>query len=163
MGVAWLDRWRSYRFEEEWVVEAPVKTVWDGMLHVEAWPGWWQGLESSESSDALPPGMAGKQYTTRWKGALPYGLDIRAVLREVTDQAYISADIHGDIEGHCSCCIEKSRRGTRGQFSLQVRTARPWMSLLSPFLKSYFTENHKRLMAEGMRGFSRYVSEGVVP
>jgi hypothetical protein len=40
-------------------------------------------------------------------------------------------------------------------FSLHVRTTRLWMTLLSPFLKGYFTENHRRLMTEGMRGFTR--------
>ncbi|MBW2741581.1 MAG: hypothetical protein JRE64_22680, partial [Deltaproteobacteria bacterium] len=42
---SWLDRWRSYRFEDEWVVEAPVEKVWDSIVNVEVWPIWWKGLE----------------------------------------------------------------------------------------------------------------------
>ena len=158
---SWVDRWRCYCFEEEWVVEAPVQTVWDGMVHVEEWPRWWEGLVFSNSADELPEGMEGKRYSTRWKGALPYGLDIHAVIREASTHASISADIHGDIEGVCTCRIEESQRGTRGVFSLDVRTTRPWMSLLSPFLKGYFSENHNRLMEKGMQGFSRYLAQGV--
>ncbi|BCS95481.1 hypothetical protein DSLASN_11130 [Desulfoluna limicola] len=159
---SWVDRWRWYRFEEEWVVDAPVETVWDGMVHVEEWPRWWEGLEFTDSPDQLPVGMEGKHYTTRWKGPLPYGLDIHAVIREASTHDSISADIHGDIEGRCTCRIEESQLGTRGVFSLDVRTTKPWMSLLSPFLKGYFSENHNRLMAKGMRGFTRHLSKGAV-
>jgi hypothetical protein len=159
---SWVGRRRCYCFAEEWVVEAPVSTVWDGMVHVEDWPQWWEGLEFSGSADKLPVGMAGKRYRTRWKGSLPYGLDVHAVIRESSAHASISADIHGDIEGVCTCRIEESQRGTRGFFSLDVRTTNPVMSLLSPFLKGYFVENHNRLMAKGMRGFTRYLAQGAV-
>lgn len=157
---SWVDRFRWYRFEEEWRVAAPVPAVWDGMMHVEAWPQWWEGLEFSGSADTLPQGMAGKGYSTRWKGPFPYRLEIHAVIREVTPRAFIRADIRGDIEGSCTCRIEESRRGTRGFFTLEVRTTALWMTLLSPFLKGYFTENHNRLMAGGMRGFARHLAKG---
>ncbi|WP_300671364.1 hypothetical protein [Desulfoluna sp.] len=153
-----LDRWRYYRFEQEWAVEAPVAAVWNGMLHVEAWPQWWEGLEFCLPENELSVGTEGKQYSTRWKGLLPYGLNIQAVLREVNDLALITADIHGDLEGQCSCRIQQTRRGTCGVFSLKVRTTRLWMSLLSPFIKGYFIENHKSLMAQGMTGFTRYLA-----
>lgn len=157
---SWVNRWRCYRFEEEWVVEAPVQAVWDGMIHVEEWPRWWEGLVFSDSIDKLPEGKIGKHYRTRWKGALPYGLDIHAVIREASTHASISADIHGDIEGVCTCRIEESQRGTRGFFSLDVRIINPWMSLLSPFLKGYFCENHNRIMEKGIQGFTRYLLQG---
>lgn len=149
-----------YRFEEKWALTVPVDVVWQEMLQVEAWPRWWDGLEFADSRDGLPVGVTGKRYSTRWKGSLPYGLDIQAVIRKVRPCALITADISGDIEGHCACRIETSRRGTRGVFSLHVRTTRLWMCLLTPFFKGYFTENHKRLMAQGLRGFSRYLAKG---
>jgi uncharacterized membrane protein len=153
--ISWVNQWLHYQFKEEWMVEAPVEQVWDKMVHVDEWPQWWKGLEVEGSVDDLPVVMAGKRYKTRWKGPLPYHLDIHAVIRETTPHASISADIHGDIEGTCTCRIQANRQGTRGIFALDVRTAAPWMTLLSPFLKGYFSENHNRLMAKGMQGFTQ--------
>ena len=158
---SWVDRWQCYRFKEEWVVEAPLKAVWDGMVHVEEWPVWWEGLELSDSADELPVGMEGKQYSTRWKSPLHYRLEIHAVIRKVSTHDFISADIHGDIQGICTCRVKESRWGTRGFFCGVVRTSKTWMSLFSPFLKGYFTENHNGLMAKGMQGFILYLARGV--
>ncbi|MBA3003676.1 MAG: hypothetical protein FP813_07500 [Desulfurivibrio sp.] len=158
MLFSWLDRWRNYRFEDEWVVEAPVEKVWDSIVNVEDWPIWWQGLEFSYSADKLPLGMQGKRYTTGWKSPLRYRLEINAVIRESSSHALIIADIHGDIEGVCTCRIQESRTGTRSCFSLAVRTNTTWMSLFSPFLKGCFTRNHNRIMAKGMHGFSLHLA-----
>ena len=158
---SWMNRWRNFSFEDEWVIGVSVDTVWEGMVQVESWPEWWDGLELSTSTDGLPVGMAGKHYQTRWKGTLPYGLDVHAVIREAHEGSSISADIHGDIEGVCACRIEESPQGTRGIFSLDVRTANPWMTLLSPVLKGYFSENHKQIMAKGMHGFTRFLERRV--
>ncbi len=160
---SWVDQWLRYRFEEEWMVEAPAEKVWDKMVHVDGWPQWWKGLELSDSVDDLPVVTAGKRYRTRWKGPLPYRLDIHAVIREASPHASISADIHGDIIGSCTCRIREDRQGTRVFFSLDVRTATPWMTLLSPFLKGYFSENHNRLMARGMQGFTQHLAKETAP
>lgn len=156
----WLDRRRFYVFEEEWVIDAPLAAVWKGMVHVENWPDWWEGLLSADSQDALPPGMAGKCYRTLWKGALPYCLNVDARIRDVGQETFILADIGGDIEGICICRIEGSPWGTRGFFSLHVRTNRFWMSFFSLFFKRYLSENHQRIMARGMRGFTRCLANG---
>ena len=155
---SWLDRWRSYRFEDEWVVDAHVEKVWDSIVNVEDWPIWWKELEFSYSSDKLPVGIEGKYYQTRWKCSLHYRLEVNAVIREYSNHNFIIADIYGDIEGVGTCCIKESRRGTRGYFSLDVRTNKTWMSLLSPFLKRYFTKNHSRIMAKGMHGFTMHLA-----
>lgn len=161
--LSWVNQWRRYRFEEEWMVEAPVEKVWDQMVQVEAWPQWWKGLELSDSVDGLPAIMEGKSYRTRWKGPFPYRLDIHAVIRKTSPHAAITADIHGDIQGRCTCRIQESRQGTRFFFSLDVRTVPPWMTLLSPFLKGYFSKNHNRLMAKGIQGFTRHLSQETAP
>ncbi|MBI9090177.1 MAG: SRPBCC family protein [Desulfobacterium sp.] len=160
---SWLDQWLRYRFEEKWRVEASAEKVWDTIIHVDGWPDWWKGLEVSHSVDDLPVVMAGKQYRTRWKGPLPYRLEIHAVVREARPQTSISADVHGDIQGHCTCRIQENQHGTQVFFSLDVRTATPWMTLLSPFLKGYFRENHNRLMARGMQGFTQHLAKEATP
>ncbi|WP_186442873.1 SRPBCC family protein [Desulfobotulus alkaliphilus] len=158
--ILFPDRWSRYHFEESWFIEAPLKKVWDGVVHVEDWPIWWEGLITSSSPDALPAGIQGKSYNTRWRGALSYRLDVGAVIREIKPEALIRADIYGDIQGECLCCVEEEMQGTRGFFDLHVRTMHPWMTLLSPFLKSYFSENHKRIMVKGIQGFRRHLAEG---
>ena len=160
---SWMNQWLRYRFEEEWMFEAPVEKVWDQMVHVDEWPEWWKGLEVSDSVDDLPVIMAGKRYRTRWKGPFPYRLEVHAVIKNASPHASISADIHGDIKGICTCHIEKNQLGTRVLFSLDVRTAAPWMTLLSPFLKGYFSKNHNRLMAKGMQGFTQHLARETAP
>lgn len=160
MLCAWLNRWRSYRFEDEWVVEAPIETVWNSLVNVESWPTWWKGLEFSYSADKLPQGMEGKQYKTGWKSPLRYRLKINAVIRKASSHALIVADIHGDITGVCTCCITEGRGETRGYFFLDVRTNTIWMSLFSPFLKRFFTRNHNLIMATGMHGFTMHLARG---
>lgn len=155
---SWLDQLRSYRFENEWVIKAPLETVWDNIVNVEDWPVWWQGLEFSCSADKLPVGTEGKHYKTGWKSPLYYRLEINAVIRESTSHALIIADIHGDIEGICTCRIEERQSATRGYFSLNVRTNITWMSLFSPFLKGYFIKNHNRIMAKGLLGFTMHLA-----
>ncbi|WP_179953433.1 hypothetical protein [Desulfobotulus mexicanus] len=130
------------------------------MVQVEDWPLWWECLISSSSPDALPAGIQGKTYNTRWRGALSYRLDVGAVIREISPEALIRADIYGDIQGECLCRIEEEMQGTRGFLYLNVRTAKPWMTLLSPLLKGYFSENHKRIMVKGKQGFVRHLTEG---
>jgi hypothetical protein len=162
MGVlySWLDRWRSYRFEDEWVVNAPPVKVWDSIVNVEDWPLWWKGLEFSYSADNLPVGMEGKYYKTGWKSPLHYRLEINAIIRESSNHALIIADIHGDIEGVCTCRIKENQEGTKGYISLEVRTQKTWMSLFSPFLKGYFTRNHNLIMATGLHGFAMHLARG---
>lgn len=156
----WLDRRRFYAFEEEWCIDAPLAAVWKGMVHVEGWPDWWEGLLLADSQDTLPAGMAGKCYRTCWKGALPYRLNVDARIRDVCQETFILADIDGDIEGVCACRIEESSWGTRIFFSLHVRTNRFWMSVFSLFFKGYLSENHQRIMARGTRGFMRCLAKG---
>lgn len=158
---SWLDRCRSYRFEDEWVVDAHVEKVWDSIVNVEDWPIWWKELEFSYSSAKLPVGIEWKHYQTSWKCSLLYRLKVNAVIRESSSHDFIIADIHGDIEGVGTCRIKESSRGTRGYFSLDVRTNKRWMSLLSPFLKRYFIRNHSRIMAKGMQGFRTHLAREV--
>ena len=157
---SWINKWYGYHFDQEWVVNAPLETVWEGLIHVDQWYRWWEGLEFSNSTDNLPVTMTGKQYITRWKGSFPYYLDIQAVIVDARANVSISADIHGDIKGACTCRIEKTRDGTRGFFSLNVHTCNPWMTILSPFLKERFSKNHNSIMAKGIVGFTSYLAQG---
>ncbi|MCP4116609.1 MAG: hypothetical protein GY737_14610 [Desulfobacteraceae bacterium] len=160
---SWMEQWLRYRFEEEWIFEAPVEKVWNQMVRVDEWPEWWKGLEFSDSVDDLPLIMEGKHYRTRWRGPLPYRLEIHAMIRKATPHAFISADLHGDIKGSCTCRIQENPQGTQGVFSLDVQTAIPWMTLLSPLLKGYFRENHNRLMAKGLQGFTQRLARETAP
>ena len=155
---AWLNRLRRYRFEDKWVVDAPIDRVWDSIVNVEGWPVWWKGLELSHSFDKLPVGIEGKCYQTRWKSSLHYRLEVNVVIRESSKHDLIVADIHGDIEGIGTCFIKEGCRGTQGCFSLDVRTNKTWMNLFSPFLKRYFVENHSRIMAKGVHGFKMHLA-----
>ncbi|MCW7753646.1 hypothetical protein OOT00_06570 [Desulfobotulus sp. H1] len=156
--IIFSDQW-WYHFEESWHIKAPLAKVWEGMVHVEDWPLWWDGLISSSSPDTLPVNVNGKRYDTRWRGSLPYSLDVGAILREVCPNVLIRADIHGDIHGVCTCRVQENGRGTHVLFCLHVRTARPLLTLLSPFLKRYFSDNHKGIMVKGKLGFTRYLAE----
>ena len=35
----------QYHLSTLWQFEAPLEAVWEAILHAEAWPSWWTGVE----------------------------------------------------------------------------------------------------------------------
>jgi hypothetical protein len=138
--------------------DAPLRAVWDAILHAEAWPSWWTGVErvvTLEHGDAS--GLGSRR---RWtcKGVLPYRLTFITRVTRVEPLRVLEGRVDGELEGVGCCHFGRNEGLTTVRYDWQVRTTRLWMNLLAPLAKPLFRWNHDAIMHAGSIGLTRHLN-----
>jgi uncharacterized protein YndB with AHSA1/START domain len=149
---------REYNFMTVWVIDAPIKVVWDAIAASERWPEWWPYLESVEEiakGDYCGIGSV-RRYT--WGGTLPYRLAFKITVTKIERPQLIEGVASGDLEGLGRWKLtEDSERSTRVEYLLRARSTKPWMNMAAPLLGWFFRWNHNRVMNSGGEGLGNYL------
>jgi uncharacterized protein YndB with AHSA1/START domain len=145
----------SYRFVTEWQVAAPPDAVWDQLVHPEAWPSWWQGVEKVVALDAGDENGIGDRRRYTWKSRLPYRLVFDMTLTRSERPKLLEGHATGELEGVGTWTLAERDGGTRLRYVWEVRTTRPWMNLPLPFARRIFEINHDTVMRWGGEGLAR--------
>lgn len=155
MGV---DAGNHYHLTTLWRFDAPLETVWDAIIHPEAWPNWWNGAECVVCLDDGDDSGVGARQRYTWKSVLPYRLTFVSRVTRVEPMCLLEGWVEGELEG--VGCWHFGREGglTTVRYEWRVRTTPRWMNLLAPLAKPLFRWNHDALMRAGAIGLARYVN-----
>jgi uncharacterized protein YndB with AHSA1/START domain len=152
----------NYTFVTEWRIEAPLPAVWEAIYHSEAWPQWWQGVESVVE---LHPGNAQGIGNTRrytWKSRLPYRLTFDMQTTRIEPPVTLEGTAAGELEGTGRWHFSTEGPVTVVRYDWQVRTTKRWMNWLAPLARPFFKWNHDVVMRQGGQGLARHLNTRLV-
>jgi uncharacterized protein YndB with AHSA1/START domain len=142
----------------EWRLDAPPAEVWDALVDVAAWPGWWPSVRSvvrirNGDADGL-----GACHRIVWTTALPYRIAFDTETVAVAPMRRIEAKASGALEGRGIWLLEPSGAGCVVRYRWQVRPIKPWMRLAAGLLRPVFAWNHGKVMERGQRGLADFLA-----
>jgi uncharacterized protein YndB with AHSA1/START domain len=143
-----------YHFVTRFRMGTDRKRVWDAMVDVEAWPGWWRWLldvRVVEEGDELGVGSVFRQQIT---SPLRYGFVWDVEIASVEEGARVDLASYGALEGRGRFVLASVPDGTEVAFIWLVRTGKRWMNVLEPIARPVFTWSHDRLMDDFARGLA---------
>lgn len=147
-----------YTFENRWVLNAAVDTVFDVLSDFMDYPAWWPAcVEVERASDDT--------YRAALRSTLPFTIHY-TMQHEEQDRAtgVLRARLRGDIDGTAQWALRALGDGTtEALFTQNVGLTHPVGRLLSPLLHPVFEWNHSAAMAGGEKGLQRYLASRATP
>ncbi len=143
-----------YEYVTIWRVEAPLKQVWDRILHSELWPEWWKGAESvAEIRKGDENGIGNlRRYT--WKGLVPYRLSFNIRVTHIEPLLMLEGVAYGDLIGLGRWQFKSDGNQTAVRYDWKVKPNKRWLCFLFPVASSLFKWNHNVVMRWGAQGLS---------
>jgi len=145
----------SYQFTTIWKVQAPQKNVWDLIFNSERWPDWWQGVEKVEKLREGDVNHLGAIMRYTWKSKLPYRLVFEMETTNVEPMSVIEGRARGELQGHGKWTLSHENGLTTARYDWNVETTKPWMNLLAPLARPFFSWNHDVVMGWGGEGLAK--------
>lgn len=147
----------EFRLLTIWRIEAPLDAVYLAIRDSLAWPEWWPGaLAAGQSAPGAADGVGCVRHY-RWRGVLPFSLNIVVRTTQVAAPHFVEAQISGDLAGAGSWRFAREDGHTVVRHEWRVRTRKAWMSLLVPLARPLFVRNHERVMRRGAEALARRV------
>ncbi|GAB3582712.1 SRPBCC family protein [Amycolatopsis endophytica] len=145
-------RVNAYRFRDTWLLSAPVRSVYDAVVDLAAYPRWWPDVIEVSRVDEDTAELV-------CRAALPYALTIR-MRRAEEDPRTGRMRVHltGDLEGSLAATAVPLPGATRLEITQQVIATKPLLRLLSPVARPVFRANHAVMMRRGRRGLAAHLS-----
>lgn len=144
----------DYELATRWVIEAPLEAVSPAIEDPERWPEWWPGVRAAEVVEQGDDDGAGQRVRYAFRSALPYTLVFESVVRDVDSPHTVVADVSGDLAGVGRWDVAEEGAVTVLDCTWTVRTTKPAMNALEPFLRPAFVWNHHRIMRRGGEGLA---------
>ncbi len=145
----------DFSFITLWKIEAPLDPVWDALLRVEDWPNWWRGVVKVEvlcRGDANRIGFRSRQV---WKSRLPYQLQFEGAVTGMTPKSRIEITADGELRGTGLMRFAGDGCWTIFQYDWNVSTTKPWMNVVAPVARPFFSWNHDVVMNWGAEGLAK--------
>lgn len=152
-----------YSFVTRWVVDAPIRDVFDALLRVEEWPTWWRGVRAVRLVEHGDERGIGTVHRYSFRSLLPYSLGFEVRVTALDEPVRLSGDATGELEGAGTWLLRDGDGRTHVEYRWEVRTTRWWMNLLAPFAKRAFERNHDVVMDWGRQGLARRLGRPVRP
>ncbi|UYG04657.1 SRPBCC family protein [Halomonas sp. LR3S48] len=147
----------SFDFDTTWHFKAPVEAVFDALSDSLHWPGWWPGLVDVQPLEAGDDQGIGRTQRFIWKSRLGYRLCFDICITRVAEPCLIEGVANGDVAGVGRWQLYGEKSGTRVRYIWQVRTVRPWLSLLSRMARPLVLWNHRAMMRAGATGLANHL------
>lgn len=147
----------EFRLLTIWRIEAPLDAVYLAIRNSLAWPEWWPGALAAGQSAAGAADGVGCVRRYRWRGTLPFSLNILVRTTRVAAPYFVEAQISGDLAGVGSWRFAREDGHTIVRHEWRVRTRKAWMSLLVPLARPLFVRNHELVMRRGAEALARRV------
>jgi Polyketide cyclase / dehydrase and lipid transport len=148
----------KYRYEDNWIFNAPLETVWNEIADPADWPSWWPSMQRVEQvapGDALGVGAV-HRYTV--KGALPYRVSFDMRTTVIDTFRRIEGEATGDVQGRGIWTFGDDDGAVRVRYDWIVDTTKRWMVTLAPVAAPLFGWNHHAVMRRGQRGLAQRLS-----
>jgi uncharacterized protein YndB with AHSA1/START domain/mannose-6-phosphate isomerase-like protein (cupin superfamily) len=143
----------EYLFVDQWDVAAPPEAVFAALADPRTYPQWWRPVYLDVQ--AGEPGV-GAVSQHRFKGRLPYQLDVRSRITRYEPPHVVSTDVDGDLRGHGTWTLTPTAAGTHVRFDWRVFADKPLLRVLTPIARPAFRANHSWAIARAMEGLEPY-------
>lgn len=149
----------GYEFITIWRCKAPQEKVWDLVFHSEDWPEWWKGVERVEKLKDGDANHVGAIHRYTWKSKLPYRLIFEMETTRVEPVLLIEGRAIGELRGQGRWQLSSEGKGdgeiTTVRYDWKVETTKPWMNLIAPIARPFFSWNHNVVMGWGGEGLAK--------
>jgi uncharacterized protein YndB with AHSA1/START domain len=148
---------REYVFVDEWDVSAPPEAAFDALADSRTYPEWWRPVYLEVEADG-PPRIGGEAHH-RFKGRLPYVLELEAKLTSLDRPSRFEVEVDGDLRGHGTWTFTPLESGgTHLRWDWIVHADRPLLRYLTPILRPLFRWNHNWAVARAREGLEPYLA-----
>ena len=147
---------REYVFVDEWDVAAPPEAVYDALADARTYPQWWRPTYLDVQADGPP--AVGAVSRHRFKGRLPYVLNVRSRITRHEPPRVVSTEVDGDLRGQGTWTLTPTATGTHVRFDWRVFADRRLLRLLTPIARPAFRANHAWAIARAMERLEPYAA-----
>jgi uncharacterized protein YndB with AHSA1/START domain len=146
---------REYVFLDEWDVDAPQEAVFTALADARTYPQWWRPVYKSVEADSPPQvGCVSRQ---RFKGRLPYELNMTSEIVRMDRPREFEVNVVGDLTGRGVWTLTPRDDGrVHVRFDWRVLADRPLLRYLTPILRPVFRWNHNWAIRRAMEGLEPY-------
>lgn len=147
----------DYEFVTNWQFKAPQERVWSLIFDPERWPEWWPGVEKVEKPKDGDANHIGAIHRYTWKSKLPYRLIFEMQTTRVEPISLIEGRAIGELQGQGRWQLSSEGEGeiTNVRYDWKVETTKPWMNLIAPLARPFFSWNHNVVMGWGREGLAK--------
>jgi uncharacterized protein YndB with AHSA1/START domain len=157
---------RVYDWETEWLIDAPLSTVYRVLTTPEEQDKWWPSMKVYRVTPlaGIPDG---RQIEYRVQQAqsvarLVPPFKITGVTAEVEKERRLRTLVSGDLVGVLETLLySRPGGGTRIVYHWYVRVHNPLLNALGFVFEPMFRASHDHVMEEGKEGLRRYCTENV--
>jgi hypothetical protein len=145
-----------YHFVTDWRFRAPLQRVWEVVLDIERYPGWWKNFRQV----AITRGdgrSIGSIIECEVRGSLPYSLRYSLEVMEADQYRHILLRSTGDLVGTGRWAFSGGHPEARAVYYWDVATTNPILNLVAPLAKGALARNHERVMANGYAALRPHV------
>jgi uncharacterized protein YndB with AHSA1/START domain len=140
----------EYVFVDEWDVQAPPEAVYEALADARTYPEWWRPVYKSVEGDRT-------ETRHRFKGRLPYTLELRSLLVREDPPRQFETNVDGDLRGKGVWTFTPANGGTHVRWDWTVFADRPLLRYLTPILRPLFRWNHSWAVARARDGLEPYL------
>lgn len=154
---------QHYTFISVWHLDAPLKSVWDHIVHIEEWPQWWKGVHDTKitnNTGHAEEGGVGSTIDSTWKSWLPYTIHFTLTITEMSSEcSRLIATAQGDLNGTGTWEFSEANGQTIAKYTWEVSTAKWWMNLIAPLARPLFAHAHDTIMHWGETGLQNLLTQ----
>jgi uncharacterized protein YndB with AHSA1/START domain len=145
----------EYAFVDEWDVAAPIEAVFDALADPRTFPAWWTPVYQEVRADG-PPAVGAVSHH-RFKGRLPYELNVLSRIADIDAPHRIDTQVDGDLRGHGRWTLtETAAGGAHVRFDWTVDADRRLLRMLTPVLRPALAANHGWAVRRAIAGLEPY-------
>jgi uncharacterized protein YndB with AHSA1/START domain len=153
---------KTYDWRTEWLISAPLPTVYEAMTSRSAVRQWWSAMELMDDAkeDELRVGstVSFSVHQAPEVARLAPPFRIHCVYTDVEPESRLREVVTGDLTGVLETLFRKdlTGEGTRVVFNWYVRVTNPALNLLGYVAESVYRHSHDSVMKEGESGLRDY-------
>jgi uncharacterized protein YndB with AHSA1/START domain len=144
----------EYVFVDEWVVDAPIETVFDTLADATTYPEWWKPVYLTVEADG--PVRVGQTSRHHFKGRLPYTLRMTAEMTELDRPSRFEVIVDGDLRGRGTWSFDERDGRTHVCWDWVVFADKTLLRVLTPVLRPAFRWNHSWAVQRAMECLEPY-------
>jgi polyketide cyclase/dehydrase/lipid transport protein len=145
-------------YEGTFTFAAPVGQIWAAIGRFDRYPSWWSWLQHFDvDGNALAPGTVLRGVVVP---PLPYRMRLDVIVDQVIAEQFVTAIVHGDLEGVASLTFE--RDGDRTQICARwtIEMMQPPMRVAARIAHPLLRWGHDRIVDATVDSFRRHLFDG---
>lgn len=153
---------KAYDWRTEWLIPAPLPTVYEAVTSRSAMRQWWPSMELMDEGDEDQLGVGStvsfSVHQAPEVARLAPPFRIHCVYTDVEPESRLREVVTGDLTGVLETLYRKdpTGEGTRVTFNWYVRVTNPALNILGYVTERIYRHSHDTVMKEGESGLRDY-------